>query len=237
MTARSARTKETLSSSGTRKSRSFAMRVSSTATTPARITSLASRLATATARAAGVMLDRDAPRDEEIAEQREEDEQLDRGRPLDEGQVAAGVLEDHRLVDHRELEVRGRVVDGQAPGLGQGHDEERAEREQVAGAQGRSRSRHGARHDLTEVGGARAEGEREDREGDGGLGEGSHGHLAAGSHAAERRARVEPGQREEEGAEQEKVDDDEQVADPVERRAAPRGAAPGTSPPPRWRRR
>src|SRR5215469_8417470 len=47
VTARRASTKDTLSSSGTRNRRSFAMRVSSTATTAARITSLTSRLATA----------------------------------------------------------------------------------------------------------------------------------------------------------------------------------------------
>ena len=45
---------------------------------------------------------------------------------------------------------------------------------------------------------------------------------------AERRARVEAGQREEEGAEQEQVDDHEQVADRRRRAAAPRGAGRGS---------
>src|ERR1041384_2110076 len=54
VTASSARKNETLSSSGTRKRRSFAIRVSSTATTAARTTSLTSRLATATATVVGV---------------------------------------------------------------------------------------------------------------------------------------------------------------------------------------
>src|SRR6266536_1164552 len=41
--------------------------------------------------------DRDAPGHEEVAQEREEHEQLQRRRPLDQGQVAPGVLEHHGL--------------------------------------------------------------------------------------------------------------------------------------------
>src|SRR4030095_8381539 len=58
-----------------------------------------------------------------------------------------------------------------------------------------------------------AQGEREDSQRDGGLGEGGDCHLAAGSHPAERRARVEPGEREEERGEQEEGDDEQQVSE------------------------
>ncbi len=109
-----------------------------------------------------------------------------------------------------------RVVDGQPPGLREGHDEDRAEGEQVARAQGRSGVGHGARHDLAEVGGTGAEGQGEDGERDGGLRERGHRHLAAGPHPPEGRARVEARQGEEEGPEQQEVHHHQQVSYSVE---------------------
>ena len=41
-------------------------------------------------------------------------DQLQARRPFDQRQMPRRVFEDHRLVDHRELEVRGRVVDRDA---------------------------------------------------------------------------------------------------------------------------
>src|SRR6266571_5209954 len=61
-----------------------------------------------------------------------------------------------------------------------------------------------------------AQGQGEDGERHGGLGQRGHGHLAARAHAAESGARVESGQREEEGPEEQEIDDNEQVADGVE---------------------
>ena len=49
-----------------------------------------------------------------------------RGGPLEVREVPARVLEERPLVDHRQLEVRVRVVDRLAPGLG--HDDERGYR-------------------------------------------------------------------------------------------------------------
>ena len=59
-------------------------------------------------------------------------ELLDGGGPLDEGEVGAGVLEHHGLVDHGQLEVRGGVVDRDAARLGEEDDEERRRGEQLA---------------------------------------------------------------------------------------------------------
>ncbi len=154
--ASSASTKETLSSSGTRKSRSLATRVSNTATTAASSASFAAVDQRGQEQAARARARGHAPRHEEVGEQGEEDQQLERGRPLDQGQVAARVLEHHGLVDHGQLEVRGRVVHRQPPRLGQRHDEERGEGEEIARAHRLRGALHGARHDLAQVGGARA---------------------------------------------------------------------------------
>jgi hypothetical protein len=64
----------------------------------------------------------------------------------------------------------------------------------------------------------RSRGERqgEDGKGDGGLADGRDRHLPAGAHAAERRASVEAGQREERRAEQQQVHDGEQIRHGVE---------------------
>jgi hypothetical protein len=75
----------------------------------------------------------------------------------------------------------------------------------------------GPREDLAQVRGVRAEGEGKDRQRHGRLRQGRHRHLAARAHAAERRSRVEPGQRESERSEQEEVDHDEQVTGRVKR--------------------
>ena len=62
-----------------------------------------------------------------------------------------GVLEDHRFVDHRELEMRRRVVHRQPAGLRQHHDEQRHEGQDVAGAERGCRAGDGAGRDLAQV--------------------------------------------------------------------------------------
>ena len=218
MIARSARTKDTLSSSGTRNSLSFAMRVSKTAIRPASVMSFASKRDHGDHEGGRCQRDGHAPRDEQVREQRAEHQELHRRGPLDQREVAPGVLEHHRLVDHRQLEMRGRVVHGKTACLCQRHHEERAEREEMSRAQRSRGIRHGARDDLPEIGGARGERQREDGERDGGLRERGHGHLTARPHAAEGRAGVEPGQRQEKRAEQQEIDHDDQIANGVERR-------------------
>ena len=68
---------------------------------------------------------RDAEREEERDADAGVDEELQARRPLDQREMAPGVLEDHRLVDHRQLEVRRRVVDRDARVLGERHHGER----------------------------------------------------------------------------------------------------------------
>jgi hypothetical protein len=55
--------------------------------------------------------------------ERREQEQLDRSAVDDHAERGSAVVEHHDLVDHRELEVRVRVVERDAAVLGQQHDE------------------------------------------------------------------------------------------------------------------
>ena len=61
-------------------------------------------------------------RDDEPDQQRAEQEQLQRRAVEDEAESRPAVVEHHDLVDHRELEVRGRVVDRDAAVLDQHED-------------------------------------------------------------------------------------------------------------------
>ena len=65
-------------------------------------------------------------RQEHVDEQRADHEQLDGAAVEDEREVRAAVVEHHDLVDHRQLEVRVRIVDGDARVLREQHDEERS---------------------------------------------------------------------------------------------------------------
>lgn len=47
-----------------------------------------------------------------------------RRRPLQEGEVASGILQQRTFVDHGELEVGVGIVHGLAPGLGYDHQRE-----------------------------------------------------------------------------------------------------------------
>ena len=101
----------------------------------------------------------DSPRDEE----READagivEEAQRGCPLHEREVPRRVLEQHRLVNHRELEMCRRIVDRNACVLGEQHQREgdRGEREarvdhemlarEVRGNRGQRRGRRDQRRD------------------------------------------------------------------------------------------
>ena len=53
-------------------------------------------------------------RHHEADEQRAEDPQLQRRGVLDQREIGAAMVEHHHLVDHRQLEMRGRVVDRDA---------------------------------------------------------------------------------------------------------------------------
>ena len=120
-----ASTKAALNKSGTRNRRSLALMVSTSTT--------------AAAGAGYLPRKRPAPRPSIAAEpsvarptgkkmftsNRHQHELLDGRAPFHQRQVAAGVFEQHRLVNHRQLQVRGRIVHGNAAGFGQQHDEQR----------------------------------------------------------------------------------------------------------------
>ena len=125
-------------SSGTRKSRSFAFVLSTTVTAIARTKTLRDPRQHADhdrrRRGAGG----DAGRHEEIHQQREIEQLLDRRGPLHQREVRPCVFEDHGFVDHRQLEVRGGIVDWNASRLGDDDDEEAGEGEDVGRVEGQA---------------------------------------------------------------------------------------------------
>ena len=122
--------------------------------------------------------------------------------PLDEGEVWPGVLEHHRLMDHREFQVRRRIVYGNATGLGDQHDEEPGQRKDVARAKERARNERAA-HNGAKIERPRRERSCEEPQHQSGLGERRNRHLAAAAHAAKRAAGIEGGDRKRKPAERE----------------------------------
>ena len=55
------------------------------------------------------------------------------GGELDEGEIGARVLEDHRFVDHGQLEMGVRIVDRYPSRFSDRHDGERGERQKAFG--------------------------------------------------------------------------------------------------------
>ena len=87
--------------------------------------------ATAIATCAGSGRGGDAPGDEEVRREREEEPEPHRLTEGDERELRSGVLEHHRLMDHRQLEMRRRIVDRDPPRLGEDHDHEGDEGQQA----------------------------------------------------------------------------------------------------------
>ena len=98
---------------------------------------------------------------------------------------------------HGELEMRGRIVDRNARVLGDRHHDQRDQREAERDAQARfvraEKRGHGRK-----LGRARKQRQREDDHQHGRLGERGDHHLAARADAAEARADIQAGQREQE---------------------------------------
>ena len=159
----------------------------------------------------------DAPREEQVGQEREQHDQPHGFAQLHEREVRPGVLEDHGLVDHRELQVRARVVHGQPSGFGDDHDHEgdQGQNPLWRGQPGGMRER--PRDDGRQVGGASGDREGEDRHEQGRLGQGPDRHGTACTHAPERRAGVEAAERQKDRAEKEEEDHREQVSGPAER--------------------
>ncbi len=159
----------------------------------------------------------------------DDDDELQLRRVGEHRQAPARGLEQHALVDHRQLEVGVRVVDRLVPGLGDGDDRERARRRGAAPASATAslRPRPGAAIAPRSV--VPAPRARRPR---GPAGAPAPRALAIATsrlaaHAAERAAGVERRERQDEPGEGQQPDDDEQVAPAVERRPRARRSAPG----------
>ena len=130
----------------------------------------------------------------------------------DEPEGGPAVVEDHHLVDHRQLEVRVRVVERDPAVLGEEDDEPARHDEDERGPRGEPAEGPGA-------GQHRGEGERpgdprdgQEAEEEGRLGEAGEAHLPRGPHPLERRAGVERGRGREEARKSEEVGEEDQVA-------------------------
>ena len=213
-----ARMKAALSRSGTRNRRSLALVVSTSTTAPARTSSLATNHSSDSPMRLRAQIRRDAHREEDVHQQRHQHELLDRGAPLDQRQVAARVFEHHRLVNHRQLQVRGRVVHGDAARLGQQHDEQRGKGQHMRRVEQLPGRPLGGQHHLAEIGGAGGDGHGEDGQHQRRLGHGGDGHLAAAAHAAKGAGRVQSAQRQEEPSQGEQPDEGQHAAEQAQRR-------------------
>ena len=70
-----------------------------------------------------------APGDENAGDQRDVEQELERGGELDQRQVPARIFEHHGFMHHGELKMRGGIVDGDAGVLGNRHHDQGDERE------------------------------------------------------------------------------------------------------------
>ena len=132
-----------------------------------------------------------------------------------------GVLEQHALVQHGELEVRVRVVHRNAAGLGREQHEHRREAEEVGRVPGEDPRRPAMRGEGAEVGRAGRHRDREHDHHQDRLDQRRDRHLARGAHAAERAAGVERADRREEARQREQAEEHHRVAQRKGRRPRP----------------
>ena len=152
-----------------------------------------------------------------VQQQGVEDEQLDGGAVLHQPEKRAAVVQDHHLVNHRQLEVGGRIVHRHAAALGEQDDEDPGRR-QDEGGRPLEPGPLGRPQHAGEAEGAGEPGEGEEGEEERGLGQPGEAHLARRPHTFERRAGVESGGRGEEAAEREEIGEEDEVAGEGDRR-------------------
>ena len=114
VTARNASTNDPASSSGTRNSRSLAMKTSPSTEHTAQQTQLHGERQHADDQRGRGRMGRHPPRHEQVADQAEQRSQPDPRPELQPGQVAGRALQHHGLVDHGQLQVGGWVVHREA---------------------------------------------------------------------------------------------------------------------------
>ena len=123
---------------------------------------------------------------------------------------------------HGQFEVGRGIVDRNAPVLGERHDDERDQRHAERDAQADVARNHISR-DGRQLGRARDQREREDDDDHRRLGQRAEQGLAARPEAAEARADVEPGEREEEPRRAQERDDGDEIGRPREQKPGREG--------------
>ena len=224
-------TKATPRKSGSRNTRILAMLTSQTPSSAAHSRIFAVHASSPTSQpdrpaAAG----RHAERREQADQQREVEHQLQVAGGLDQREVAAGIFQHHRLVDHGELEMGRRVVDRNARILGQRHDDERDQGQRQRDAHGERLGDEEVRH-AGQPRRAGGDGERQHDQHHGRLGQGGDHHLARRADAAEAGADVHAGQRQQGARGAQQRHQRHHVGRPVEHQARRRSSAPGPPPP------
>ncbi len=141
-----------------------------------------------------------------------QDEELHRGAPEDRPEGRPAVVEDHHLVDHRQLEVRVRVVEGDPAVLGE-EDDPPAHRDENEGRPPLEPPlAPGVGEHPPEGEAPREAGEDEHAEDEGRLGEAPEAHLAGRPHPLEGGPGVQGRGGSEEAREAEEVDEEDDVS-------------------------
>ena len=146
---------------------------------------------------------------------------LYRRAPLDQRQIPARVFENHRFVDHRQLQVRRGVVHRHARRLGE-QDEEQADADHH---QRRGGGRPGGRQWTAEHPGQGeapgGEGQPCEAQEQRRFGKRGERHFATGAHPLEARAGVEPPQHQHEASQRQQVGERDEIAREAHQRATP----------------
>ena len=138
--------------------------------------------------------------EKDVHEQRHQHQLLDGRAPFHQRKVAAGVFEQHRLVNHRQFQMRRRIVHGNAPGFREQHNEQRGERHHVRRVEHFPGRALRGLDDVADVGRTGGDGDGENGQHHRRFGDGGNGHFAAAAHAAKRAARIKSAQREKKSA-------------------------------------
>ena len=118
---------------------------------------------------------------------------------------------------HRQLQMGGGVVHGQAPGFGDDDDRQGDERQHTGQRGHQTGVMHRIDNQGTEIRGSGRDREGEDGQQNRRFDQRGDGDLPAGAHAAERCAGVDPGKHKRDGPEEQQTDDGEQIGGRVER--------------------
>ena len=137
-----------------------------------------------------------------------------------EHQIKAGRIEDHDLVDHRQLEVRVRIIDRHARALGHHQEKEREHADGHEHDKQRIAPRDSAQDRRKRIApgddGEAADGEKENR-----LGENGEPGLAAGTHPFKAAGHIERGEDLKKTPEREQISEQDYIAGKRNRRRSP----------------